>query len=171
MISERHDYQVGDVLLYNNMGDGFLRWAFGELVQHTTSSKWIHAALYLGDSEKFGPIVAESTASGFLVKVQENLGHKQLRYKDGLSKGQKEQIIYNALSLLGYEYGYMDLIKILLYILTKQSIYNATKNKLTCAEAVARVYQKMGIELVKKDDYDLIYPSDLTVSEQLIDIS
>jgi len=171
MISERHNYQVGDILLYNNIGDGFLRWAFGELIQYTTSSKYVHTALYLGDSEKFGPIVAESIASGFLVKTQGNFGHRQLRYQNGLSKKQKSQIIYNSLSMSGFSYGYVDLIKILIYEITGQSIYNSSTKKLTCAEAIARVYQKIGIKLVAKKDYDLVYPSDITESKELVEIS
>ena len=171
MISERHDYQVGDVLLYNNMGDGFLRWAFGELVQYATNSKWIHAALYLGDSEKFGPIVAESIASGFLVKTQGNFGHRQLRYKKGLDKSQKDEIIHKCLEMSGYMYGYFDLIKILIHKLTNQILFPQTYKQLTCAEAIVRVYNKLGIELVKKQDYDLIYPSDLAESNKLVKIS
>jgi len=171
MISERHDYQVGDVLLYNNMGDGFLRWAFGELVQLIDPGKYVHTAIYLGEHEELGSIIGEAVASGFLIRVHDNLGDLHLRYKNGLDESQKEDIIHNCLEMSGYMYGYFDLIKILIHKLTNQILFPQTYKQLTCAEAIVRVYNKLGIELVKRQDYDLIYPSDLAESDKLIELS
>ena len=171
MISERHDYQVGDVLLYNNMGDDFLRWAFGELVQLIDASKYVHTAIYLGEHEELGSIIGEAIASGFLIRVHDNLGDLHLRYKNGLDKSQKDEIIHKCLEMSGYMYGYFDLIKILIHKLTNQILFPQTYKQLTCAEAIVRVYNKLGIELVKKQDYDLIYPSDLAKSNKLVKIS
>lgn len=171
MILQKSGYETGDILLYENLGDDSkLVWAFGELVKYVTSSKYVHVALYLGEHKDFGSIVAESLASGFLIKTQKNLGHKQLRYKNSLTKQQKDQIIYNSLSMSGYQYGYIDLIKIIIYKLTSQSIYNDTKKKLTCSEAIARAYGSIGIKLTDKEDYDLVYPVDVVKSDKLVEI-
>lgn len=171
MILQKSGYETGDILLYENLGDDSkLVWAFGELVKYATNSQYVHVAIYLGEHEDFGSIVAESIASGFLIKTQSNLGHKQLRYKEGLTKNQKDKIIYNSLSMSGYQYGYIDLIKIVIYKLTKQNIYSSTNKKLTCSEAIARVYGNMGIKLVEKKDYDLVYPVDIVKSNKLVEI-
>lgn len=171
MILQKSGYETGDILLYENLGDDSkFVWAFGELVKYATNSKYVHVALYLGEHEDFGSIVAESLASGFLIKTQKNLGHKQLRYKNGLNEKQKDQIIYNSLSMSGYTYGYIDLIKIVIYKLTGHNIYNSTKDKLTCSEAIARAYGNMGIKLTDKKDYDLVYPVDIVESNKLIEI-
>lgn len=171
MISERHNYQVGDVLLYDNIGDGFLRWGFGKLVQLVDDSQYVHTALYLGEHEELGSIIGESVASGFLIRVHDNLGDLHLRYQNGLDEFSKDKVINKSLEMSGYMYGYFDLIKIFIHKLTNQILFPQTYKQLTCVEAVVRVYNQLGIELVERQDYDLIYPSDLAESNKLVKIS
>lgn len=169
MIKQRSNYQVGDILLYDNIGYGFLRWAFGEVVQLFDDTEYVHTALYLGEHEELGSLIAESIASGFLIRVHDQLGDKHLRYK-GLTEDDKNKIINTCLEMSGYMYGYLDLLKILFHKLTSSNLFNQTYKQLTCAEAVVRVYNKLGIDLVDRHDFDLVYPSDLSKSDKLIDV-
>jgi len=164
-------YQTGDILLYDRLGDGWQRRLFGTLVQLFNDSEYVHTAIYLGEHDKFGKIIAESVASGFLIRVHDNLGDKHLRYKNELTEQQKKHLIDQCISMSGYSYGYFDLIKILFYKLTGEKLFFSTYKQLTCTESVARVYDQIGIKLVDKQDYDLTYPQDIENSKELITIS
>lgn len=170
MLKQKTNYQTGDILLYDRLGDGWQRRWFGKLVQLFNESKYVHTAIYLGEHEDFGSIIAESVASGFLIRVHDNLGDKQLRYKKGLTEGQKDQIIQRSLEMSGYSYGFFDLIKILFYKFTNTRLFPQTYKQLTCTEAIARVYDGLGIKLVDKEDYDLIFPEDIEKSDKLISV-
>lgn len=171
MLKQKSNYETGDILLYKNLGyDRKLVWMFGELVKYLTDSEYVHTVIYLGEHKEFGSIIAESIASGFLIKTQTNLGHKQLRYKNDLTGKQKDQIIHSCLSMSGYSYGYLDLLKIFVYKITKIPIYKDTERQVTCSEAVARVYGNIDIKLTDKEDYDLVYPSDIAKSDKLKEV-
>ncbi|MGV9142085.1 MAG: hypothetical protein ACOC1X_04020, partial [Promethearchaeota archaeon] len=88
----------------------------------------------------------------------------------GAIKGQKDQIIQRSLEMSGYSYGFFDLIKILFYKFTNTRLFPQTYKQLTCTEAIARVYDGLGIKLVDKEDYDLIFPEDIEKSDKLISV-
>jgi len=160
-------YQTGDIILYKNLKDSSLKWLFGELVKLITDGEYVHSAIYLGRHDKFGYIIAESVASGFLIRVHNDLGQTILRYKDGLNNKQKDQIIYRCLAMSGYSYGYFDLIKILFYKITGAYLFPSTVKQLTCSEAITRVYKHISIDLSYHTDNDLVTPNDLYQSPQL----
>lgn len=170
MIIQGNNYQTGDILLYDQFGDGITRYLFGKVARFFTKGKYIHAAIYLGEHEEMGPIIGESVASGFMIRVYDNLGDVHLRYHKDLSNAQKNMIVNRALQHSGYIYGYLDLFKLLFYLLTNQTLFYHTKNQLTCVEGIARIYKEIGLDIVERDDLDLVLPEDIYYSNKLVTI-
>lgn len=166
-LEESSELETGDIILYKNLGNNFFMNLFRRAVQFITNGEYIHGAIYLGEHQDFGPIIAEALASGFLIRAGGDTSGDVFRYRKGLDEQRKQNIINYCLSKSNYQYGYLDLFKILIYRFTRYKLFSETVEKLTCVEVIARTYENIGIELTDKEDLDLTYPSDIANSDKL----
>ena len=152
--------QIGDILLYRE-GKSLLT----KLIRIVTTSDYNHAGIYLGNGR-----VAESLAHGFTMRIYDDIegtllsGVDLYRYKKKLdSRAIKRAILNNV----GRKYGFLDLLKILIYTFTKKKFKKESK-RLICSEAVALCYRNAGFDLFPKiKNLDYITPSDLANNKLL----
>lgn len=146
----------GDILLYRDGNSPITK-----LIRLFTTSDYNHASIYLGNN-----YVAESLARGFSIRKYEDMNYSlnhgvdvfRFRRKNFDSK----KVKFYVLKYLGRKYGFIDLLKIVLNILTKITFKKESK-RLICSEAVALVYRKSGFELFpKRKNLDYVTPADIS---------
>lgn len=152
--------EVGDVLLYRN-GKSLLT----RLIRIFTTSDYNHAGIYVGHG-----VVYEALADGFNRREYGDMKQHLLNGVDVYRMRKKidQKAIKRAIiACAGIKYGYVDLLKFLIYILTGKR-FNKSSARLICSEAIAKVYRTSGYDLfpsIKNLDY--ISPSDLANNKKL----
>lgn len=175
----------GDILLSKYIPEPDLSFDLLSLLTSSlTDGPYVHSGIVFDDGRWLGNssslIIGEALYEGFVVRYYKDERLKQkidsdkidvYRYHDKLSKKDKISIRDSIQTHMGREYSIQDLLKILLYKITSNKFFNETTNKITCAEAVARVYKNIGIDLTDQvDDLDLVTPNMLGESKFLHEV-
>lgn len=157
--------KIGDILLYKD-GNSYI----ANMIKKETNSIYNHAGLYIGDN-----FVAQALDNGFTITedidVSSYSGIDVYRLKENVTINKKvlQKIVY---SMVGTKYGFLDLIKIWVYLHTGRKLFAKRSKALICSEAVALVYHSYGIILfpnVKNLDY--VTPEDFAKNKFLYKVS
>lgn len=159
---QKNNLKTGDIILYK---DG--NCLFSKIIKLVTNSKYNHAGIYLHDGK-----VAESLTDGFKLINYNNLEQYQgvdfFRFKSKINDTEiKKQIVKN----LNMGYGFLDLIKILIWKITGKQLFKKNSQKLICSEAVAKCYRDAGFDLFPEiKNLDYITPDDLSKCKKVKEI-
>ena len=160
----------GDVILYKGV-DNLLQ----RCIKKVTKSEFVHCGVVIsvvGDNVW----TAEAYYNGFVkrfyykgeLQAMINLGNIVMKRP----KVPIKDMISHVEKYLGIEYGFFQLIVILIKRYTGVTIHKNGLKKLICSEAVSRVLydasgKKLDFQKEFEKGYDLITPADIGFSEQL----
>jgi hypothetical protein len=159
----------GDVVLFRKNNS-----LISKAISFITSSSYTHAGIVYSSDDEI--ITAEAQAKGFvLIKRSKEEFYSLIENRDISilrTRFPLQNIKEHIDMMLGTKYGYLDLLKILIYKLTGRKVFKESTKSVICSEAVARLLYMSNnkIDLSKEfsKPFDLISPDDLNQSKFLI---
>jgi YD repeat-containing protein len=139
----------------------------GRLIRLTTTSRWNHAVIYIGD----GALVEARPTGVTFGKVDEYPVIAWNQHEYILTDEQRKIIVDYAVDQIDKPYGYLDIFVIFLRAFglklppTKLWVSLARRQGFICSELVSEAYEHANYSLSKKPDA-LVTPGDL--AERLI---
>ena len=173
-------FKIGQAVLFNNSSSFFSKIITKYNLSNYGESKCVHAGIIARVTEdKVLIYEAKSIIDGFDGYYYEIKGLEN-KIKEGSviikeSKVKLDDVLENCEKYVGIRYGFLDVLMIGFYWLTKIKISLTKAHKIICSEAVVRILfdssnKKIDFEKEYNKPYDLITPMDIYKSTQLKEI-
>ncbi len=178
--SKKTKFKVGQAVLFNDSSNFFSKIITKYNLSNYGKSKCVHAGIIARvHPDKILIYEAKSFIDGFegyyyeIKELEEKIKEGSVIIKE--SKVKLNDVLGNCERYVGIKYGFLDILMIGFYWLTRFKISLTGRNRLICSEAVVRVLydssnKKIDFEKEFNKPYDLITPMDIYKSKQLEDI-
>lgn len=150
-----------DIIFYKRVG------FINRLISWLTKSEYTHVALAVSDTE-----IIEANVFVNVRRIEFDKAEKVVIKRTRYLTHEQEKIILNYVnSKLGTKYDYLTIAKKAIHLLLKRDRAIVDNDiRVYCSEIVDRAYLKAGIDLVSNRVDGDVTPSDLYLSEKLIEV-
>jgi hypothetical protein len=165
----REQIRNADVLLFRNtsLKSKIICWLLKKHYTHTAIAAWWNQRLMVIESvEKKG--VRTLPLSEAIRKYHGDID----LYKPALSDKKRQEIVDDASSFLGLDYGLWAAIKLGIALLLKERRLNVeeVRETLICSEAVSKFFRRNGCDLCPEISDGNTHPDDISQSDKLVRI-
>jgi len=152
--------KIGDIFLFKND-----KHIVSKLIKLFTRSPYSHAGVYLGNNK-----IAEALTTGFKINkytLDYVFWEKVDIYRLKKGKINPKLLKISVIKKLNTGYGFKDIFKISLFIISGKQLFKKRSQDLICSEAVCQIYLENNFDLFPNVNLDYITPAAISQNKKL----